>query len=414
MKKLLSVILVLSLMLSMLVACGSNAEDTDAEGQESKPTTSSAVSEKEESEEEESSSEESSEENSSEEEESSSESDEDEEESSSSKKSSSKKSSKKSSSKKSSKKSSSEKEEVEDQEDEEEEESSVKKSSSKKSSSKKSSSKKSSSKKSSSKKSSSEKVSSAEKEETPVVKNVSDFKGTWKLANGSVFCCTIDDADNTVTAYAENGFSLGTYPVVATEEGIVLKMGALGLVTLKDPSTLAPIEVPAATDYSVIVGVYEMIYGEHVGAVLDLKETNWTIDSEKYKDTGNYEIMKGEAVLAPTKELGGSVYHKILGGGKILQAYQPSSRIYVEKSFGQTPVGKALTNYYDLIMNDWTSSDYDVEFTDKGRVLIAGEDMGIWYPTSTGATAEFTDGSTQYVEFTDSGIKFFYNEFARK
>ncbi len=373
MKKLLSVVLVLCLMLSMLVACGSGSEDTGAEGKDSKPTASETVSEKEEADDEEESSSEEKEESS--EEESSSEEEEDEDDSSSSKKSSSKKSS-----------------------------------------SKKSSSKKSSSKKSSSKKSSSNKSSSGKEDDKPSaeVKNISDFKGTWKLGNGTVFCYTINDKDNTVIAYAENGFTLGTFPVVATAEGVVLKMGELGNVTLKDPSTLTITAVPAVTDYSAIVGTYEMIYGEHVGAVLNMKESTWDITSDKYNDVGSYTIMDGEAVLSPTKELGGNVYHKILGGGKILEAYQPSSRIYVEKSFGATKVGKALRNYYDLIMNDWTCSDYDVEFTDKGRVLIAGEEMGIWYPTTTGATAELSDGSTQYVEFTDNGINFYYKELTRK
>ncbi len=251
--------------------------------------------------------------------------------------------------------------------------------------------------------------------ETAEVVDIADYEGTWKLGNGTVACYTVNAAEKTVTAYADNGIVLGTFAAVPTAEGLVLKMGSFGLVTLKDPTTLTITTVPTVSNYY-LSGTYEMIYGEYVGATLTMEAANWTIDSESYDDAGPYEVLNGEAVLSPSKELGGNVYHKILGGGKVLQAYQPSSRIYIEKEYAETENGKAMKNYYDLLMNNWVASDdesYTVEFSDKGRVLIAGVEMGIWYPTATGATAEFTDGSTQYVEFSDSGISFYYKDFVR-
>ncbi len=249
---------------------------------------------------------------------------------------------------------------------------------------------------------------------------ISDFEGTWKLGSQNVACYTINAADKTVTAYADNGIVLGTFPVAETSDGIMLKMGFFGMVPLTDPTALTVTSVPTVSDYD-IKGSYEMIYGEYLGSTLDITDdSHWTLEGETYTkgpDQGTYEIINGEAQLNPTKELGGTVYHKILGGGKVLQAYQPSSRVYIEKEYAATRDGQAMAYYFDLMTNKWADAEdesFTAEFTDKGKVLISGEEMGIWYPTTTGATAEFTDGSNQYVEFTDNGIEFYYKNFVRQ
>ena len=255
--------------------------------------------------------------------------------------------------------------------------------------------------------------------ETEELADIADFEGTWKLGSPLVACYTVNATDKTVTAYAANGIEIGTFPVVATTEGIVLKMGGFGIVPLNDPTALTITTVPTVSSYD-LVGEYEMIYGEYLGATLSIVDNkNWTLAGESYAkgpDQGPYDILNGEAQLSPTKELGGTVYHKILGGGKVLKAYQPSNRVYIEKTYAEKSEGKTLKNYFDLLSNKWVDSadsNFTLEFTDKGRVIIAGEDMGIWYPTATGATAEFIDGSTQYVEYTDEGIEFYYKDFVR-
>lgn len=255
--------------------------------------------------------------------------------------------------------------------------------------------------------------------DTAELADIADFEGTWKLGSPLVDCYTVNAADKTVTAYAANGIVIGTFPVVATTEGIVLKMGGFGIVPLTDPTALTITTVPTVSSYD-LVGKYEMFYGEYIGATLEIiDDSKWTLEGggfDKGPDQGPYSIVNGEAHMSPTKELGGTVYHKILGGGKILQAYQPSSRVYIEKTYAEKSEGKTLKNYFDLLSNKWVASDdssFTLEFTDKGRVLISGEEMGIWYPTATGATAEFTDGSNQYVEYTDDGINFYYKNFVR-
>ncbi len=243
--------------------------------------------------------------------------------------------------------------------------------------------------------------------------SINDFEGTWKLGNGHVACYTVNAAEKTVTAYADNGIVIATFPVAETDEGVVLKMGAFGNITLKDPTELTVTAAPTATEYD-LVGSYEMIYGEYIGATLNIISNNeWNLDATK-PDSGPYEITNGEAHFSPTKELGGTVYHKILGGGKVLMAYQPSNRVYVDKEYAKTDDGKAISNYFYLMKNKWvdsSDSNFTAEFTDKGRVLIAGEDMGLWYPTANGATAELIDGSTQEVKLTDTGIDFYYKNF---
>lgn len=250
------------------------------------------------------------------------------------------------------------------------------------------------------------------------VANIADFAGTWKHGTPWVACYTIDADNNTVTAYRDNGYVVGTFPVVATKEGIVLKMGTFGLVTLKSADDLVAAEVPEMVAPA-LAGDWNMIYGELSDDtyITFVDATEWTMTGNK-ADKGTYSIKdNGEVELSPTKELGGNVYHRVLGGGEVLEAYQPSSRIYVKKSTLETKEGQALANYYDLIMNKWVASDdanYTVTFTGNGQVEISGTNMGIWYPTSTGATVEMTDGSTQYVEFSDNGIDFYYKSFTRK
>lgn len=254
--------------------------------------------------------------------------------------------------------------------------------------------------------------------DTATLANIADYEGTWKLGSPYVDCYTINASNNTVTAYNANGIAVGTFPVVATAEGVDLKMGAFGMVSLKNPTDLVVAEIPDAV-VPALSGDWNMIFGELSDDtfITFTSATEWTMTGNR-PDKGTYNITEENIVeLSPTKELGGNVYHNVLGGGDVLQAYQPSSRVYVRKSALETNQGKALSYYYDLLMNSWVASDdanYKVTFTSDCKVEISGTEMGIWYPTATGATVEMNDGTNQYVEFTDNGIDFYYKSFVRK
>ena len=118
--------------------------------------------------------------------------------------------------------------------------------------------------------------------ETEELADIADFEGTWKLGSPLVACYTVNATDKTVTAYAANGIAIGTFPVVATTEGIVLKMGGFGIVPLNDPTALTITTVPTVSSYD-LVGEYEMIYGEYLGATLSIADDkNWTLAGESY------------------------------------------------------------------------------------------------------------------------------------
>ncbi len=242
--------------------------------------------------------------------------------------------------------------------------------------------------------------------------NISDFEGVWKIEKGEVDTVKISAADSSVTAYDADGFVIATFPVIATDKAVVLKMGAFGEVSLEDATALTVTTVPTPAAKPDLVGEWTYLFG-------DLPEDTvlQVVDGEKFNitgskpDTGSYSFDDNDtAGLSPTKELGGAVTHEILGGGDILNAVNPSVRYYVRKAALSTDTGKALSNYYSLFANEWKDADgaISVEFKDNGKLFISGAEMGIWYPTATGASIEYQDGTKDDITVTDGKFNLAY------
>lgn len=256
--------------------------------------------------------------------------------------------------------------------------------------------------------------SSSDSSDTATV-NISDFEGVWKIQKGEVDTVKISAADSSVTAYDADGFVIATFPVAATDKAVVLKMGAFGEVSLEDATALTVTTVPSPAAAPDLVGDWTYLFG-------DLPEDTALkiVDGEKFNitgskaDTGTYSFDDNDTVgLSPTKELGGAVTHEILGGGDILNAVSPSVRFYVRNAALTTDTGKAISNYYNLFANEWKDEDgaITVEFKDNGKLFISGAEMGIWYPTATGASIEYQDGSKDDITVTDG--KFTLNYYGK-
>lgn len=244
------------------------------------------------------------------------------------------------------------------------------------------------------------------------VADIADFEGTWKIEEGDVHTVKIDSAASSVTAYDADGFVIATFPAVATADGVVLKMGAFGEVTLKDPTALTITTVSAPASAPDLTGNWTYIWGDLPDdTVLVVKDGGKFDITGTKSDTGDYSAKDNDTFsFSPTKELGGAVTHEVLGGGDILNATSPSVRYYVRESALSTDTGKALSNYYTLFANKWSDSDaaMNVEFKDNGKIAISGADMGIWYPTATGATVEYDDGSKDEIVITDGSFTLNY------
>lgn len=235
------------------------------------------------------------------------------------------------------------------------------------------------------------------------VVNIADYDGCWKLNNGTVGTVKIDAATSTVTAWNMNGYEIGTFKCVATAEGLVLKMGSYGLVTLNDASTLTITTEPfsAKPDLS---GKWILNGNTADNVVLDLKsDGSFTISGNK-TDMGTYTVSNDVASITPTKDLGGTESHKIKGGAIVLHN-ENNGVWYVKEDSLSSNEGKSMTNYFTLYVNEWKSTDgsYTAEFANDGTVKVGGADAGIWYPTSAGATVEYSDGSTDYITFGTDG-----------
>ncbi len=245
---------------------------------------------------------------------------------------------------------------------------------------------------------------SSKDDSAPATVSVADFEGVWKITKGEVDVVEISADDKSVTAYTADGFVIATFPVAETAEGLVLKMGAFGEVTLEDAASLTTASAPAPADKADIKGDWEYIWGDlPEDTVLSIEDERFTISGTK-SDSGTYIFKDNDTVgLSPTKELGGIVTHEILGGGNILNATDPSVRYYVKKSALSTDTGKAIKNYFELFANEWKDADgaIEVEFKDNGALFISGSQMGIWYPTATGASIEYQDGTKDDITVAD-------------
>ena len=241
--------------------------------------------------------------------------------------------------------------------------------------------------------------------------NVADFEGIWEIDNANAKIVKIDSAASTVTAYAENGIAIGTFAVKATDEGIVLKMGAFGEVTLKDATSLKITTVPAVSLPS-ITGKWDYVFGDLPDdTLLDITSENRFVINGSQADYGNYEIRDNIISLSPTHELSGAISHVLAGGGDVLNATTPTVRYYVRESAMSTDTGKALYNYYKMFANKWAVSGDDtftLEFKDNGTFNVAGTTSGIWYPTANGAGVEYLDGTKEDITVSNDAITLNY------
>lgn len=248
--------------------------------------------------------------------------------------------------------------------------------------------------------------------DTEVV-NIADYAGIWKISQGEVDTVKIDAENSTVTAYAENGIEIATFAAVATADGLVLKMGALGNITLEDPASLTVTALPQNAAPS-IAGDWTIIWGNFPdGTALHVKEDGTFTNTGAYEDSGTYTTEGSEYYFSSTHELVGLVTHVVTGGGAILQATNPSSshRVYVRDDSTNTDTGKAIYNYYYLSANSWSSpedSALTVEFKENGKMFVSGMETGIWYPTADGATVEYTDQTTENLSVVDGTISISY------
>lgn len=253
------------------------------------------------------------------------------------------------------------------------------------------------------------------------VVNVADFKGAWKIDKGEVSVVDINDTDSSVTAYNADGFVIATFPAVATEKGLVLKMGAYGEVTLENTVDLTSATITAPTNKADISGEWTYFFGDlPQDTVLNVKSDGTFVITGSKADSGTYSYTDNDTVgLSPSKELGGAVSHEVLGGGKILNATDPSVRYYVNTSALATDTGKAMKTYYELIANEWSDADgaVAIEFKNSGKIFISGAEMGIWYPTANGATIEYSDGENKDDITVNNGtfnLAYYGKDFSKK
>ncbi len=243
--------------------------------------------------------------------------------------------------------------------------------------------------------------------------DVSAFGGVWKLGEGAVDIVKIDTASMTVTAYDANGYVISTFPVVATENGIVLKMGTVGEIELTDSTALTISAEPTATKAPNYVGKYTYIAGDLPSdTALEIGSDGKYVLSGSKADHGPYQYSNMTVSLTPTIELLYAVDYNIIGGGNVLFAIADSGnkiRIFV-KSDANTDIAKAVANQCHAMAFNWKSDDgsMTIDFDEQGKVLFGGAQVGIYYPTTTGFTIEYSDGQTETVSFVNGGFALSY------
>lgn len=241
--------------------------------------------------------------------------------------------------------------------------------------------------------------------------NLADFEGVWKISEGDVEIVKIEGSS--VTAYTADGKLVGTFPVVATDKGAVLKMGAAGEVTLADATTLTVSAVPALADNIDVVGTWNFVYGTMpADTVMELKGDDTFTQTGEKPDMGSWTYAgKNFISLAPTKQLFSDNEYEILGAGQVLY-HDGFQWVFVKADAND--IGKAAANQVVLSIGEWAAKDdsaFTVDFSDAGKILVSGSEMGIWYPTATGAKVEYTDGTVDDV--TLSGGEFTLNYYGK-
>lgn len=231
--------------------------------------------------------------------------------------------------------------------------------------------------------------------------NLADFEGVWKISQGEVDTVKIEG--NTVTAYTAKGYVIGSFPVVATDKGAVLKMGAAGEVTLEDATALTISTVPELAENIDVAGTWNFVFGtmpEDTVMVLNNDKT-FNMTGEK-PDLGTWIYNKKNFInLAPTKQLFSDNEYEIIGAGQVLY-HDGFQWVFVKADAND--IGKAAANQMIFTLADWKATDdeaFTVKFEANGKILVSGAEMGIWYPTATGATVEYSDGNSDTLVYAD-------------
>ena len=246
--------------------------------------------------------------------------------------------------------------------------------------------------------------------------NLADFAGVWKISEGDVEFVKIEGA--TVTAYTADGKLIGSFPVVATDKGAVLKMGAAGEVTLADATTLTISTVPALAENIDVIGTWNFCFGTMpADTVMKLNgDSSFTQTGEK-PDSGSWtHTDKNFVNLAPTKQLFSDNEYEILGAGQVLY-HDGFNGVFVKADAND--IGKAAANQLVLSLGEWAAKDdaaFTAAFDKSGKLLVSGSEMGIWYPTATGAKVEYTDGATDDITLADNEftLNYYGKTFAAK
>ena len=246
--------------------------------------------------------------------------------------------------------------------------------------------------------------------------NLADFAGVWKISQGDVEFVEI--SGDAVTAYTADGKKIGTFPVVATSAGAVLKMGAAGEVTLEDATKLTVSAIPALTENIDVVGTWNFVYGTMPSdTVMVLSNDDTFKQTGEKEDSGSWFYKDKNFInLAPTKQLFSDNEYEILGAGQVLY-HDGFQWIFVKADAND--IGKAAGYQVILTIGEWKATDdenFTVEFKDNGKVLVSGAEMGIWYPTATGATVEYSDGNSDDLSYADGqfSLNYYGKTFASK
>ncbi len=237
------------------------------------------------------------------------------------------------------------------------------------------------------------------------VVDIAEFEGVWKTDKVDAAAFKISAADSSVTTYAENGYPIATFPCVATAEGLVLKMGAFGEVTIKEASELT---ITAEPIISEIVDIKSSCKSpSYEEKYLNLEAYDVAANKGTYKgvfqneDYGTYTFSADKTFIefSPTKNLMSHPKYEILAGGKVF-VYAEWKDVFVEEGYFSTDEGKAMGYYCTAIVEEFGEAEFDA----AGKFLLSGEAMGVWYPTATGITIEYTDGTTEEVDVTKDSI----------
>ena len=244
--------------------------------------------------------------------------------------------------------------------------------------------------------------------------NIANFDGWWTAASVDAGAFKINASDSTVTAYAKNGYKIATFPCVAKTDGVELKMGAFGNVTV----ALEDLTVSAEPTVSEQVDIQKKWVGPlNTEQYLEFNANGFKLFTTSEDYGTKYEVSADKTVVSfmGTKDLLSKKHYQIVGGGLMLIRvegtegdYKPSqhNELFIDESALATDKGKAIGNYYIFLTEKWAdeTGENTAEFADNGKFSLSGTEMGIWYPTATGAAVELADGTVDEVTLSDGSF----------